>query len=159
MWIFTSNAFLSIVDKAPAKHDELLVRARRQGDIEKVFPNAKVKKTVGSDYLFRAVVKRIDVAAAMVKMVNELNYDNFKDSIPHSDNQLHNACSQVWRVMANVQPIAPYHNPRAGRQRSMFDRTAIFANQPSAKERTKRRLANLPPALRFPDDFDDEDVL
>ena len=50
MWIMTNNSYLSIVSKdcGPA---ELLVRARRAGDIEKVFPNAKVTRQTGSDYL------------------------------------------------------------------------------------------------------------
>jgi len=41
MWIMTNNSYLSIVSKdcGPA---ELLVRARRAGDIERVFPDAKV---------------------------------------------------------------------------------------------------------------------
>ncbi len=44
MWIMTNNSYLSIVSKdcGPA---ELLVRARRAGDIEKVFPDAKVTRT------------------------------------------------------------------------------------------------------------------
>ena len=43
MWIMTNNSYLSIVSKdcGPA---ELLVRARRAGDIEKVFPDAKVTR-------------------------------------------------------------------------------------------------------------------
>ena len=50
MWIMTNNSYLSIVSKdcGPA---ELLVRARRAGDIEKVFPNAKVTLQTDSDYL------------------------------------------------------------------------------------------------------------
>ena len=57
MWIMTNNSYLSIVSKdcGPA---ELLVRARRAGDIEKVFPNAKVTRQTGSDYLYRAVLTR-----------------------------------------------------------------------------------------------------
>jgi hypothetical protein len=43
MWIMTNNSYLSIVSKdcGPA---ELLVRARRAGDIEKLFPDAKVTR-------------------------------------------------------------------------------------------------------------------
>ena len=43
MWIMMNNSFLSIVSKdcGPA---ELLVRARRAGDIERVFPDAKVTR-------------------------------------------------------------------------------------------------------------------
>jgi hypothetical protein len=46
----TNNGYLSIVSKdcVPA---ELLVRARRAGDIEKVFPDAKVTRQTDSDYL------------------------------------------------------------------------------------------------------------
>jgi hypothetical protein len=55
MWIMTNNGYLSIVSKecGPA---ELLVRARRAGDIEKVFPNAKVTRQTDSDYLYRAIL-------------------------------------------------------------------------------------------------------
>ena len=105
MWIFTNEAFLSVVHKN-CQPDELMVRARREGDIEAVFPNAKVKKTVGNDYLFRAVIKREEVARVVAKQLLELQYDNFKDSI--RDDQLHRAASQVWGVMSKTQPIPPY---------------------------------------------------
>jgi hypothetical protein len=53
MWFCFSDAFLSIV--AHKNNAELLlVRARRPGDIENVFPEASVIKTPGYDYLFRA---------------------------------------------------------------------------------------------------------
>ena len=107
MWIFTNQAFLSIVSKDCAP-DQLLVRARREGDIEKVFPNAQVRQTIGVDYLYRAVISRLDVAAAMVKAVNELKYSNFKDSIPYADKELKQACSRVWSIMADTQRIPPY---------------------------------------------------
>ena len=44
MWIMLSDAFFSIVSKNCGP-DELMVRARRKGDIEKAFPGAKVKKS------------------------------------------------------------------------------------------------------------------
>lgn len=50
MWLCLNSAFLSIVFKDCAE-DELLVRARRKGDIEKVFPDAKVIRSTDSDYL------------------------------------------------------------------------------------------------------------
>lgn len=109
MWIFTSDSFLSIVSK-DCQPDELLVRARREGDIEAVFPNAKVQKTVGNDYLYRARIKRTVVAAAMTKQVEQLAYSNFKSSI--RDDQLHSAASRVWSVMASTQAIPPYSRGR-----------------------------------------------
>jgi hypothetical protein len=46
MWICMSSSFLSIVDKYCDKV-ELLVRARRKGDIEAIFPDAEVNEYPG----------------------------------------------------------------------------------------------------------------
>ena len=51
MWIFMKDAFLSIVDKG-GDGSTLLVRGRHAGDIERVFPGAKVERTPARDYLF-----------------------------------------------------------------------------------------------------------
>jgi len=42
MWIFLADSFLSVVDMGDPTGSTLLVRARRQGDIERAFPDAKV---------------------------------------------------------------------------------------------------------------------
>lgn len=111
MWLCLNQSFLSVVDKAE-KPGCLLVRARRPGDIENYFPNAKVKKTIGNDYLFRAEVSREEIAAVITKQVMELDYDNFKDSV--ADDRLHSAYSGVWHTMARLQPIAPYSRGTRG---------------------------------------------
>jgi len=69
MWIMTNNSYLSIVSKdcSPAK---LLVRARRAGDIEKVFANAKVTRQTDSDYLYQAVLPRDVVKQALAAMID-----------------------------------------------------------------------------------------
>jgi hypothetical protein len=124
MWLSFNNAFLSVVHKDCAD-DELLVRARRQGDIERVFPGVQVRKTPNNDYLFRAVVKRERVAAALAKLVGELNYDNFKNSVREPD--LHRAYGRVWHVMSDVQPGGPYAGEApvpAPKQRSLRIRGA-----------------------------------
>jgi hypothetical protein len=104
MWIALANSFLSIVSKDCAP-DELLVRARREGDIERVFPNAKVIKTPTADYLYRTVVKRADVEIALAWQVSMINYGNFKGAV--KDKQLHDAYLRVWAEMAQVQPSTP----------------------------------------------------
>lgn len=115
MWICLSDAFLSIVHK-DCQPDELLVRARRQGDIQKVFPDAKVKKTIGNDYLYRAVIKRSVVAEAMTKLaMDTIDYPNFKNTV--RDNKLHNAFNAIWHTIAKLQAIAPYSRP--ARQRGL----------------------------------------
>jgi hypothetical protein len=109
MWICLNDAFLSIVDKECGP-DELLVRARRPGDIERIFPRAKVKKSTTTDYLFRAVVPRTDVAEALMVQVMAIDYGNFKDSV--KDRRLHDAFARIWSIMAALQPTAPYSGRR-----------------------------------------------
>lgn len=111
MWIMLNDAFLSFVSK-DCKPDELLVRARRPGDIEKIFTTAKVTEYDKSDYQFRAIVKRTAVEEALVGEVKRIVYNNFKNSV--RDNRLHDAYHQVWTTMARLQPKPPYSGLRKG---------------------------------------------
>jgi len=104
MWLCLNDAFLSLVSKDCAD-DELLVRARRKGDIEKVFPKAKVKRNTSADYLYRAVIPRKDVALALANAVGDINYGNFKNAV--DDDALHAAYSKVWMAMAEMQKTPP----------------------------------------------------
>jgi hypothetical protein len=100
MWLFVKDAFLSIV-KYAEDPTALLVRARIKGDIERVFPNAKVKKTPSRDYLFRAVIPREEVAQAVARQAMQIDYGNFKDSVADADR--HNAYMKCWSAMWRLQ--------------------------------------------------------
>src|SRR5712671_2614104 len=104
MWIMTNNSYLSIVSKdcGPA---ELLVRARRAGDIENVFPDAKVTRSTNRDYLYRAVLPCDVVKQALAAMIDKIDYPNFKDSV--EDSSLHAAYVSVWHAMAGPQHPPP----------------------------------------------------
>lgn len=117
MWVFLNNAFLSIVDKAP-NPAQLVVRARREGHIQAVFPDAEVIRNGSGDYLWRAFIDREAVAAAMQKAVMDITYSNFKNSI--RDNKHHTAASQVWGIMAKTQEEPPYSGGRSSRNYDMF---------------------------------------
>ena len=88
-------------DKADPTGDRLLVRSRRSGYIERVFPEAEVYQVAGSDYAHRAWVPRKQVAKALTARVEAIDYPNFKNTI--SDPAFHNAAMQVWRVMHRLQ--------------------------------------------------------
>jgi hypothetical protein len=107
MWVLLSDCFFSIVHKDCAR-DELLVRARRPGDIKKLWPEAAVKRSkgAGSDYLYRAVVKRADAKAAIAAELQAITYSNFKDSV--DDDRLHDAYLHIWTELARLQPTAPF---------------------------------------------------
>lgn len=96
MWIFLNDAFLSIVAHRD-RPDDLLVRARVQGDIEKVFNGVVVIASPMADYPFRAVVDRRIVAGAILARVAGIDYDNFKGSV--ADDGRHNAYLDVWAMM------------------------------------------------------------
>jgi hypothetical protein len=104
MWLMLSDCFYSIVAK-DCDPTELLVRARRAGDIEKVFPDAKVTRNTKSDYLYRAVLPRDLVKQALAAMIDKIDYPNFKDSV--EDSSLHAAYSGVWHAMAGLQHPPP----------------------------------------------------
>ena len=126
MWICLNRAFLSIVTPTgEPDSDVLLVRARRKGDIQSVFPGAKVRRTPERDYLYRALVPRHEVAAALVGEVAGIDYSNFKASVRNKP--LHDAFARIWSIMAGLQSSAPYSGVRARRQRSLpMDEMGIF---------------------------------
>ena len=102
MWIFLSDAFLSVVaDKDDPSGPRLLVRSRREGDIERVFPEADVTTTPAADYRFRAWLPRERVAAVLMQQVETLAYANFKNTI--HDRDYHDAALDVWNVMYTYQ--------------------------------------------------------
>lgn len=105
MWLCFNRSFLSIVEKDCHPH-ELLVRARRPGDIERIFPKAKVTESTNTDYRYRAKVPRAAIADALAKEVERISYSNFKDSV--ADKPLHDAYMGVWTVMSRMQPTRPY---------------------------------------------------
>jgi hypothetical protein len=100
MWVFLSDAMLSIVeDRDDARR--LLVRARLPGDLERVFITAEVVETPVADYRYRASILRSEVAEAMDREVEAIDYDNFKDSVDDADR--HRAYLQVGGAMWRAQ--------------------------------------------------------
>lgn len=100
MWIFLNDAFLSIVDKE-GDGTTLLVRAREEGDIERVFPDAKVIHTPHNDYPYRARIDREQVAERIADAVRHIRYGNFKATVREPDR--HDAYLGVWREMVRFQ--------------------------------------------------------
>ena len=63
--------------------EELLVRSRIKGDIEKVFPDSDVFEMENSDYKYRSFIKKTDVSSKLNNVSKDINYDNFKNSISY----------------------------------------------------------------------------
>lgn len=100
MWICTNKSFLSVVADRDSD-DNLLVRARMNGHIENVFPDANVFAMEDADYKYRALISRSEVQRAMTDQISAIDYDNFKDSV--GNRQLHDAYLKIWSVMYALQ--------------------------------------------------------
>lgn len=99
MWLFTRGNFLSIVQDLDNRNN-LLVRARYDGDIEELFPSAMVRKTPKADYLYRASIDRTEVMEVVAEQVAEIDYANFKSANPkHRQHDL----MKIWNVMYDAQ--------------------------------------------------------
>ncbi|EDL8063710.1 hypothetical protein CTA21_16285 [Salmonella enterica] len=118
MWAFTSQAFLSIVQHK-TDPGTLVVRARRPGHIEKLFPDAEVVTHDGRDYQFRTELPREAVAERMYQYVMEMTATNFKDSV--KDKVYHDACYGVWSCMEKIQPLPAYSLYSGRKRRSGMD--------------------------------------
>lgn len=118
MWIMTNKAFVSVVDKSN-EAGCLLVRGRCRDHITAIFPKAKVRESIGTDYRYRADIPRSEVARAMAREVERIEYDNFKDSV--RDDDYHDALMGVWSCMGKLQPGGPYGRGNRRARHSEFD--------------------------------------
>ena len=100
MWLFTSKSFISVVQK-PGDTDLLTVRGRIKGDIENLFPDAKVEANKGTDYKYRAKVPRELVVKVVADQIMSLGYSNFKNTV--KQNKRHDAYMNVWSAMYKAQ--------------------------------------------------------
>lgn len=102
MWVFLNNSFLSIVENRNNK-EELLVRSRVRGDIDKIFPDSNIFEMENSDYKYRSYIKKIEVSEKIREIVTNINYDNFKNSISKYEDQRHSSYLNVWNEMRKLQ--------------------------------------------------------
>lgn len=100
MWIFTNKGMVSAVEHRD-NPDLLMIRARSEGHLEKVFPGCEVTVTPDADYMYRTVLSKREVAAAVSKEIMDIGYPNFKGSIRNHD--YHDACMDVWTSMYRYQ--------------------------------------------------------
>lgn len=114
MWLITPIGFFSIVEKPEDRsRGTLTIRARVRRDLKELqamylHDMGRIKESTDSDYRFRAVAPRAQVAAAMAKMVEELEYENVKAEVARRQGYSRvNLYHDVWTVLHRLQAIAP----------------------------------------------------
>lgn len=112
MWIFTNFGFFSVVQNYE-NADRLVVRARSRGDLESLITShgndlgitlKDINTNDSSDYRYRIHVDRAKWAVVMLKITNDIDYTNFKDSVHEKmGKERAGLCSHVWSVMYTLQ--------------------------------------------------------
>jgi 8-oxo-dGTP pyrophosphatase MutT (NUDIX family) len=109
MWLVTPKGFFSIVCKPGDKSaGRLTVRSRVRSDLEALKPYlpslGTIEEGTGTDYRFRAKAKRSEVAKALSKLVEQLDYQNFKDEVVKKQGKYRASIySKVWNVLYELQ--------------------------------------------------------
>ena len=120
MWVFFKGGFVSIV-KHRKRRNLFLVRSRVREDLDNFLSYVERKKpprvyvNSGSDYRFRAFLKRSEVADVMFEIAEDIDYSNFKNAV-HGEPDRDLAYMGCWRAMNHLQtsrhprPL-PYYQP------------------------------------------------
>lgn len=110
MWLITPVGFFSVVRKpTDIQAQTLTVRARARSDLEALkaeyLPElGPIQESKVNDYRFRSVAPQAAVAQGMARLVQELNYSNFKDEV--AKRQGHDRAylyHDVWSTLYRLQ--------------------------------------------------------
>jgi hypothetical protein len=109
MWIMTTIGFFSIVQKPEDKRDDTLtIRSRVESDLialrDQYLPNlGTIVAHSGTDYQYRASAPRTDVSAALEKLTQGIDYDNFKNAVAsRQDHRRASLYGKVWSTLYNL---------------------------------------------------------
>ncbi len=108
MWLMTLVGFFSIVRKRG--ETELTVRARVRGDLEALgreyLPSlGPIIAGGGTDYPYRGRVDPTALAEAIARMVEEIDYSNFKDTVAARQGfERAHVYGEVWSALHKLTP-------------------------------------------------------
>ena len=122
MWIFTKYGFYSAVcarqddgsHRQSVDPDRVMVRARIRSHLDAIkerFPEllaaCDIKEFVGTDYAFRIFVDKSVWSQVLVKLNEDMDYDNFKSEVGRyqgADGRAYErSLHEVWSVMNRLQ--------------------------------------------------------
>ena len=102
MWLFTRQGFISAVENRD-NPETIVIRARDPEHLREMFPTEPILETEESDYPIRLYIERARFADWLARQAYDLDYTNFKDSIPSDQETYHDACVAVWEQMQALE--------------------------------------------------------
>jgi len=108
MWVMTPDGFFSIVRKRG--ETDLTVRARVRGDLEALekeyLPSlGPIIVGGGTDYAYRARVDSTSLASAIARMVEDVDYSNFKDTVAARQGfERAHVYGEIWSALRKLTP-------------------------------------------------------
>lgn len=110
MWLITPIGFFSIVQKPEDIEAGILtLRARAKDDLmalrQKYLPElGDIQKGGGTDYPYRARATKADVAAVMARLVEDIDYSNFKNVVHERQGSTRaHLYGKVWEVLYKIR--------------------------------------------------------
>lgn len=110
MWLFTVYGFFSVTSLRGSQN-QLMIRARSKSHLKNLqenFPelaNEEIKVWKGRDYPFRFIVSKEVWNTVVTKMVEETNWDNFKDECSKRfglRSKYLEALHSIWSTMFSI---------------------------------------------------------
>ena len=131
MWLITPIGFFSIVRKPDDQRTgTLTVRARVRGDLEALrelyLPGlGSIEESPETDYRFRAKAPRPEVSAAMSRLIDDLDYSNFKSEVGKQQGAARaKVYGSVWSTLYKLQTDPAFKE--AKRSAAVSGRTAAL---------------------------------
>lgn len=118
---YVTIGFFSIVQKPGDSEDGMLtIRARAKGDLDALREKllSVLRKTVsnaGTDYRYRARAPREDIVKAMMNIVQDVQYGNFRNEVQKRQGSARaKKYHGVWEVLYGISEPEAMDSPREG---------------------------------------------
>ena len=108
MWIFTKWGFISVVEDK-SNPSFFVVRSREKYSLEEVVSRLEkdyeIFTNIGTDYIYRIFVPKEEFVYLMVKELNSIGYNNFKQAAEEylKEDEWLNTLANVWFILYRYQ--------------------------------------------------------
>lgn len=107
MWILSTIGFFSVVSDG-GDSERLLVRARVRADLETLrdqyLNGLEIVEGAGTDYRYRAYVRRADFERVAAGMAADIDYSNFKNAVAARQGaERAHTYGDVWSTLYELQ--------------------------------------------------------